>query len=78
LWSGKAFDVLEKIDPMPDYWDGKRSSIVGLFRQIVLGAEPQRQIQAVVDLLRDSNHSESEHIFSVVQAWCKRNRVEFE
>lgn len=31
LVAAKAFDVLEKIDPDPEYWEGKRGACVGVF-----------------------------------------------
>ena len=30
-YSCKAFDVLERLDPDPEYWEGKRGAAVGLF-----------------------------------------------
>jgi intraflagellar transport protein 56 len=34
-YSAKAFDLLEKIDPDPEYWEGKRGACIGLFQQFV-------------------------------------------
>ena len=34
LYSAKAFDVLERLDPDPEYWDGKRGACVGVFQQV--------------------------------------------
>jgi len=30
-YSVKAFDVLERLDPDPEFWDGKKGAAVGLF-----------------------------------------------
>jgi intraflagellar transport protein 56 len=29
--SVKAFDVLEKLDPDPEFWEGKRGAAIGVF-----------------------------------------------
>jgi hypothetical protein len=33
-YAAKAFDVLERLDPLPDYWDGKRGACCGVFQQV--------------------------------------------
>ena len=30
----QAFDVLERLDPDPTYWEGKRAACVGVFQQV--------------------------------------------
>lgn len=40
-YSAKAFDVLERLDPSPEYWDGKRGACVGIFQMILAGREPK-------------------------------------
>ena len=35
----QAFDVLEKLDPNPKYWEGKRSACIGQFQLVVAGKE---------------------------------------
>jgi len=40
-YSAKAFDVLERLDPNPEYWEGKREACIGLFQQIIAGHEPR-------------------------------------
>ena len=36
-YAAKAFDVLERLDPNPEYWEGKRGACVGVFQLIVAG-----------------------------------------
>jgi len=38
-YSAKAFDVLERLDPNPEYWEGKRGACVGVFQMIIAGHE---------------------------------------
>lgn len=35
LYAAKAFDVLERLDPDPEYWEGKRGACVGVFQQVM-------------------------------------------
>lgn len=44
----KAFDVLERLDPDPEFWDGKRGSAVGVFQLVIAGMAPAEQLQQVV------------------------------
>jgi len=39
--AAKAFDVMERLDQNPEYWEGKRGACVGLFQKIVAGHEPR-------------------------------------
>ena len=32
MYAAKAFDVLERLDPEPEYWEGKRGACVGVFQ----------------------------------------------
>ena len=34
LHAAKAFDVLERMDPDPEYWEGKRGAVVGVFQLV--------------------------------------------
>lgn len=36
-FAAKAFDGLEKIDPSPENWQGKRGAVSGLFKMLVQG-----------------------------------------
>lgn len=40
-YAAKAFDVLERLDPNPEYWEGKRGACVGIFQMIIAGHEPR-------------------------------------
>ena len=40
-YAAKAFDVLERLDPNPEYWEGKRGACVGIFQMIIAGQEPR-------------------------------------
>ena len=42
--------MLERLDPNPEYWEGKRGACVGVFQMIIAGRE-DRQPEDSVNLL---------------------------
>jgi hypothetical protein len=34
-YAAKAFDMLERLDPNPEYWEGKRGACVGVFQAVM-------------------------------------------
>ena len=49
-YAAKAFDVLERLDPNPEYWEGKRGACVGVFQLIIAGNEQRSAIPQVFKL----------------------------
>jgi len=39
--AAKAFDMLERMDPSPEHWEGKRGACCGTFQYIVAGKLPK-------------------------------------
>jgi hypothetical protein len=39
----QAFDVLERLDPNPEFYEAKRGAAVGVFQAIIAGMEQVRQ-----------------------------------
>jgi len=75
----KAFDVLERLDPDPEFWEGKRGAAVGVFQRCVAGKESAERLQEVVNLLRSTNNPQVEHMVNrVIKKWAKENRVKLE
>eukprot|EP00930_Biecheleria_cincta_P003998 TRINITY_DN1048_c0_g1_i1.p1 TRINITY_DN1048_c0_g1~~TRINITY_DN1048_c0_g1_i1.p1 ORF type:complete len:584 (+),score=122.76 TRINITY_DN1048_c0_g1_i1:69-1754(+) len=75
----KAFDVLERLDPDPEFWEGKRGAAVGVFQRVVAGKESPDKLQEVVNLLRSSSNPQVEHMINrVMKKWAKENRVKLE
>lgn len=35
LYSAKSFHAMEKIEPNPEYWEGKRGAVIGVFKLVV-------------------------------------------
>uniref|UniRef100_A0A8C8I5Z4 Intraflagellar transport protein 56 n=1 Tax=Oncorhynchus tshawytscha TaxID=74940 RepID=A0A8C8I5Z4_ONCTS len=74
-YSAKAFDVLERLDPNPEYWEGKRGACVGIFQLILASREPREALREVLPLLRHTGNPQVEYIIRILKKWAKDNRV---
>lgn len=75
----KAFDVLERLDPDPEFWEGKRGAAIGVFQRTVAGKESPDKLQEVVILLRSTNNPQVEYMINrVMKKWAKDNRFKLE
>jgi intraflagellar transport protein 56 len=75
----KAFDVLERLDPDPEFWEGKRGAAMGVFQRTILGQESPDKLQEVVNLLRSTSNLQVEHMIDkVIKKWAKENKVRLE
>ncbi|XP_021348035.1 intraflagellar transport protein 56-like isoform X3 [Mizuhopecten yessoensis] len=74
-YAAKSFDVLERLDPNPEYWEGKRGACVGVFQLIIAGHEPREQLREVVQLLRNTSNPQVEYITRTMKKWGKENKV---
>jgi len=72
----KAFDVLERLDPDPEFGQGKRGAAVGVFQLCVAGRETSDKLQEVVHMLRASCFDDN--IDRVMKKWAKENRVKLD
>ena len=68
-FSAKAFDVLERLDPSPEYWEGKRGACAGAFQQIVQGKEGKDHLREIIIILKNSSNPQVEYILRVVRQW---------
>lgn len=75
LFAAKAFDVLERLDPDPEYWEGKRGACVGVFQQVIAGKASREDLQDVVTLIRSTANPQVEYIVRIIKKWCKENNV---
>ncbi|GMF18411.1 unnamed protein product [Phytophthora lilii] len=76
FYAVKAFDVLERLDPDPEYWEGKRGACILFFRQVALGQERERgaalahQCDEVLKLLGNSkNVLDATKLVTVLRKW---------
>ncbi|VDN60564.1 unnamed protein product [Dracunculus medinensis] len=72
-YSAKAFDAMERIEPNPEYWEGKRGAVVGLFKLVSEQKAPPEQLKEALVLLEKSRHPQVEQIANAIRKYCKHN-----
>lgn len=75
LYAAKAFDVLERLDPDPEYWEGKRGACVGVFQMVIAGKAARDDLQDVLTMVRNTSNPQVEYIVRIIKKWCKENNV---
>ena len=60
-------DVLEQLDPNPEYWEGKRGACIGVFRRVLAGQEPTSALRDVVVMLSKTSNPQVEYIINVMK-----------
>ena len=75
LFAAKAFDVLERLDPDPEYWEGKRGACVGVFQQLIAGKASKDDLQDALAMIRNTSNPQVEYIVRIIKKWCKDNNV---
>ncbi|KAK6732762.1 hypothetical protein RB195_016868 [Necator americanus] len=74
-YAAKAFDGLEKIDPSPENWQGKRGATCGLFKMLVQGRATNEQMSEVLQLLDRGNHPQADFVSSTIRKWAKTHEI---
>ncbi|XP_066151815.1 intraflagellar transport protein 56 isoform X2 [Euwallacea fornicatus] len=74
-YAAKAFDMLNRLDPNPEFWEGKRGAIVGVFQGVVAKKLPVDMLSDVLQLLRSSNVIQAEQISKIIRKWAKEQRL---
>jgi len=75
FYAAKAFDVLERLDPNPEYWEGKRGAAMGVFQMIIAGNEPKESLRDVLSMLRNTSNPQVEYFIRTMRKWAKENGV---
>lgn len=90
-YAARAFDILERLDPNPEYWEGKRGACVGVFQLVIAGHEPKyvcithnlhhlifcyrESLKEIMQILRNTANSQAEFIIMAIKKWARDNRV---
>ncbi|XP_044731989.1 intraflagellar transport protein 56 [Chrysoperla carnea] len=73
-YSAKAFDILEKIEPTPEYWEGKRGAVVGIFQGVIANILPKEMIYDAIELIaKHKQNPQAEQILRIIKKWSKEN-----
>jgi len=75
FYATKAFDVLERLDPNPEFWEGKRGAAMGVFQMIVAGNEPKESLRDILNMLRNTSNPQVEYFVRTIRKWAKENGV---
>lgn len=76
LYAAKAFDVLERLEPDPEYWEGKRGACVGVFQQLVAGNGNASDVSDILQMITSISNPQVEYIVRSIKKWCNENQVE--
>lgn len=71
FYAAKAFDVLERLDPDAEYWEGKRGACVGVLQLVIAGKESNETLQEVMSMLRNTTNPQVEYILRVANKWYR-------
>ena len=73
FYSVKAFDVLERLDPDPEFWEGKRGAAIGVFQMVIAGVETNDRLSEAITCLKSTNNPQVEYIVQTMKKWGKEN-----
>ena len=66
---------LERLDPDPEYWEGKRGACVGMFQMVVAGKAQKEDLRDVLAMVRNTSNPQVEYMVRIINKWCKENNV---
>jgi intraflagellar transport protein 56 len=69
-YAAKAFDVLERLDPDPEYWEGKRGACMGVVQAVAAGTESPEALREVLVMLRNTSNPQVEYITRIITRWA--------
>jgi len=72
-FAAKAFDVLERLDPSPEYWEGKRGACIGVFQQVIAKKERKEHLRDIVQMLRSNSTPQAEFMIRIIKKWAQEN-----
>ncbi|CAO1326743.1 unnamed protein product [Diamesa hyperborea] len=75
--AAKAFDMLEKMDPNPEHWEGKRGACAGALYNIIAKkktGQPPNGIGEIISLLRDSSNSQAEPMLRAFRRYASSSK----
>lgn len=73
----KAFDVLERLDPDPEFWEGKRGASIGVFQMVIAGRESKESLIEVIQMIKNSSNPQVEYFLQVMKKWGQQNGIQF-
>lgn len=74
-YAARAFDLMERMDPNPEYWEGKRGACAGAFQLIVAGHEPRETLREILLLLNHTSSPQADSMVKVMKKWARDNKI---
>ncbi|KAL5961314.1 Intraflagellar transport protein 56 [Taenia solium] len=74
-YAAKAFDVLERLDLNPEYWEGKKGACVGVFQLIIDGQESKETLREILQILRNTNNAQTDYFIRIMKKWANEHSV---
>ncbi len=75
-YAAKAFDVLERLDPNPEYWEGKKGACIGVLQQVCAGKEQPELLKEAVTMLKSNiNTPQGNYITQVIRKYAKEHHM---
>ncbi|TPX45548.1 hypothetical protein SeMB42_g03968 [Synchytrium endobioticum] len=75
-YAAKAFDVLEGLDPSPEFWEGKRGACVGVLQQVLSDQEPKEALREAIALLKNSSNKEVDSIVPMMRTVARQQNIQ--
>merc|ERR1719161_829718 len=72
LYAAKAFDTLERLDPNPEYWDGKRGACVGAFQMVIAQKERTETLREVIGMLKSSQNPQVGFLTTTIRKYAQQ------
>jgi intraflagellar transport protein 56 len=66
-YATKAFDVLEKINPDPEYWEAKRGACIGFFHQLATQIQNHTKTTSDCSSLLVDHEQHAEEMLKLLQ-----------
>lgn len=74
FYAAKAYDVLERLDPSMENWEGKQGACCGVFQQVIAKKERKERLKDVVALLQsNATNPQAELMSRVINNWMQSN-----
>lgn len=69
--------MLERLDPAPEYLEGKKGACVGTFQAIIAGRQKDKEAlrEVVAMLVNGASNPQIELMARVMKKWAKENGV---
>lgn len=74
-YAAKAFDVLERMESNPAYWEGKKGASVGVFQLVISGKEQPDTLREIFSMLKNSSNQQVDYLIRTMKKGCKDFKI---